>query len=61
MLIVNQIDKSFGKKRAIADLSLRLEEGHIFGMLGTNGAGKSTLEFTHFLTVNVHLTPINKG
>lgn len=43
MLIVNQIDKSFGKKRAIADLSLRLEEGHIFGMLGTNGAGKSTL------------------
>ena len=43
MLIVNQSDKSFGKKRAIADLSLRLEEGHIFGMLGTNGSGKSTL------------------
>ena len=43
MLTVNQIEKNFGKKQAIADLSLQLEEGHIFGMLGTNGAGKSTL------------------
>ena len=43
MLTVNQIEKSFGKKQAIADLSLQLKEGHIFGMLGTNGAGKSTL------------------
>ena len=43
MLTINQIEKNFGKKRAIADLSLQLEEGHIFGMLGTNGAGKSTL------------------
>ena len=23
--------------------------------------GRKILEFTHFLTVNVHLTPINKG
>lgn len=43
MLIVQGLDKSFGKKKAITDLSLTLEEGHIFGMLGTNGAGKSTL------------------
>lgn len=43
MLTVSQIGKSFGKKKAIADLSLQLKEGHIFGMLGTNGAGKSTL------------------
>ena len=43
MFTINQISKTFGKKQAIADLSLKLEEGRIFGMLGTNGAGKSTL------------------
>ena len=43
MLTVQGVDKRFGTKKAIEDLSLTLEEGHIFGMLGTNGAGKSTL------------------
>lgn len=43
MFTINQISKTFEKKQAIADLSLKLEEGRIFGMLGTNGAGKSTL------------------
>ena len=43
MLTVQGLNKSFGTKKAIAELSLALGEGHIFGMLGTNGAGKSTL------------------
>ena len=43
MLTIQGVHKCFGSKTAIADLSLTLEEGHIFGMLGTNGAGKSTL------------------
>lgn len=43
MLIVRGLDKRFGTKKAVSELSLTLEEGHIFGMLGTNGAGKSTL------------------
>ena len=43
MFTINGITKNFGSKQAISDLSLKLEEGHIFGMLGTNGAGKSTL------------------
>ena len=43
MLKIQGVDKCFGAKKAITDLSLTLEEGHIFGMLGTNGAGKSTL------------------
>ena len=43
MFTVKGLSKSFGTKKAITDLSLTLEEGHIFGMLGTNGAGKSTL------------------
>ena len=43
MCTVNGITKTFGSRQALTDLSLTLEEGHIFGMLGTNGAGKSTL------------------
>ena len=43
MFTVNGITKTFGSRQALTDLSLTLEAGHIFGMLGTNGAGKSTL------------------
>ena len=42
-MTLNGVSKTFGKKQAVSDLSLKLEEGRIFGMLGTNGAGKSTL------------------
>ncbi|MGB9628222.1 MAG: ATP-binding cassette domain-containing protein, partial [Thermodesulfobacteriota bacterium] len=31
------------KKEALKDISLRIEEGEIFGILGPNGAGKTTL------------------
>src|SRR5512132_2252635 len=34
--------KSYGKVRALDDLTLRVEAGTIFGLLGPNGAGKST-------------------
>lgn len=40
-LILQQINKSYGKKQIIDDLSLQLEPG-IFGLLGPNGAGKTT-------------------
>ena len=43
MLNIQGLNKRFGTKKAVKNLSLTLEEGHIFGMLGTNGAGKSTL------------------
>jgi ABC-2 type transport system ATP-binding protein len=43
MLTVTDLKKSYGQKAAVSGLSLTLEEGRIFGMLGTNGAGKSTL------------------
>ncbi len=43
MLTVTDLKKNFGQRTAVSDLSLTLEEGRIFGMLGTNGAGKSTL------------------
>ncbi|WP_122644914.1 ABC transporter ATP-binding protein [Enterococcus mediterraneensis] len=39
---VQHLSKSYGKKKAINDLSFAVEEGAFFSFLGPNGAGKST-------------------
>jgi len=39
---VQKINKSFGPKRVVKDLSLRVPQGQIFGFLGPNGSGKTT-------------------
>jgi ABC-2 type transport system ATP-binding protein len=36
------VTKRFGDVTAVSDLSLRVEEGEVYGFLGPNGAGKST-------------------
>jgi len=36
------LGKSYGRTRAVDDLSFRLEPGQVTGFLGPNGAGKST-------------------
>ena len=41
-LSVENVDKSFGPLQAIANLSMQVEEGALFGFLGPNGAGKTT-------------------
>lgn len=40
---VKNIQKKFNKKKILSDVSLELEPGKIYGLLGRNGAGKSTL------------------
>ena len=39
---VEQLTKSYGQLLAVKALSLRVERGSVFGLLGANGAGKST-------------------
>jgi ABC-2 type transport system ATP-binding protein len=36
------VNKSFGDKRVIEELDLRIPKGEVFGFLGPNGAGKTT-------------------
>ncbi len=39
---VKNVSKSFGKTRAVINVSFEVETGKIFGLLGPNGAGKTT-------------------
>jgi ABC-2 type transport system ATP-binding protein len=43
MLEIRNVSKSFYRKEALNDVSLRVRAGEVFGLLGPNGAGKTTL------------------
>lgn len=40
---IKNITKTFGDVAALKDISVDLEENHVYGLLGRNGAGKTTL------------------
>ncbi len=42
-LILSGIQKNFGEKEVLRDISFSFEQGKIYGLLGRNGAGKTTL------------------
>jgi len=42
MISLKNITKSFGGFEAVKNLSIEINEGEIYGLLGSNGAGKST-------------------
>ncbi len=42
MLRVENLTKTYGKKRAVDNLSLHIAAGEIYGFIGHNGAGKTT-------------------
>lgn len=39
---IKNLTKSYGKFKAVDDISFDVEKGHLFAFLGVNGAGKST-------------------
>lgn len=43
MIEIKNVTKKFDDITAISEISASMEEGHVFGLIGTNGAGKSTL------------------
>lgn len=42
MISLTEVQKKFGARVAVSDLTLAVPRGEIFGLLGHNGAGKST-------------------
>jgi len=54
VLTAQNLRKEYGKTAALADVSVTLEPGHIYGLIGRNGAGKTTLLAA--LTAQIPLT-----
>jgi ABC-2 type transport system ATP-binding protein len=42
VILVHNLAKRYGRTVAVADVSLEVREGEIFGLIGPNGAGKTT-------------------
>lgn len=42
MLRIENLTKTYDQKKAVDNLSLHIESGHIYGFIGHNGAGKTT-------------------
>lgn len=42
MLEISHLYKKFGKFVALRDMNMKVDEGELFGFVGSNGAGKTT-------------------
>jgi len=43
MIRVGNIEKSYGEQKALKGISLEVDKGELFGLIGPDGAGKTTL------------------
>ena len=43
LLEINHMKKSFGEVEVLKDISMKVEEGEVFGIIGPSGSGISTL------------------
>ena len=43
LLEINHMKNSFGEVEVLKDISMKVEEGEVFGIIGPSGSGKSTL------------------
>ncbi len=55
-LVLSDIDAYYGDSHVLQNVSLRLGEGRLLGLLGRNGAGKTTC-----MNVAVGLLPPRRG
>jgi ABC-2 type transport system ATP-binding protein len=42
VIVIDKLEKSYGKIQAVRGISMSVQRGEIFGFLGPNGAGKTT-------------------
>ena len=56
ILTINGLSKFYGSKQVLKDLSLSVEKGTVFGLLGPNGSGKTTT-----LSIVLDIIPQNSG
>lgn len=56
VLEIKNITKKYGRKKVVDNLSLKAEEGQVYGFLGPNGAGKTTT-----IKMIVGLTSVDSG
>lgn len=42
-ILLDHLSKRFGKEQILNDISLQLESGNIYGIIGRNGSGKTVL------------------
>ena len=56
VLELKNIEKSFGDKQVLTGVSLKVEGGKAFGLLGRNGAGKTTT-----IRILMDVFPANSG
>ena len=52
-LSANNLQKTYGRRRVVDDVSLYVEQGEIVGLLGANGAGKTT---TFYMMIGLERT-----
>ena len=52
---IDGLVKSYGNERVVDELSLRVQRGEIFGILGGNGAGKTSI---NSLILNLYLNRV---
>ena len=53
-IVTTKIKKTFGEKTVLNDISINIEKGKIFGLLGPSGAGKTT--FIKIITGQIKAT-----